>query len=90
MEESVAIPEKKEDLEAMGYTFDNDAMCRGCQAPIEWWITPKGKKMPMSVVSLDANREVVKPGSLMRPVEIVRRPHWGGCPNAGDFRRGKP
>jgi len=85
----MAIPEKREDLVAMGYVFDNEATCRGCQAPIEWWVTPKGKKMPMSVLALDANREVIKGASLTRPVEFVRRPHWSDCPNAADFRRGK-
>jgi len=83
------IPEKREDLVAMGYVFDNEANCRGCGAQIEWWITPKCKKMPMSVVPLDAAGEVVKPGSLTAVREFVRRAHWSDCPNAEDFRRGK-
>ena len=83
------LPEKREDLVAMGYVFDNDAKCRGCGASIEWWLTPRDKKMPMSVLALDERGEVVEPGSLIRPFRFVRRPHWSDCPNAEDFRRKK-
>jgi hypothetical protein len=38
-----------DELRAAGYTFDNDAHCRGCGAAIEWWKTPKGKMIPMDV-----------------------------------------
>lgn len=81
----MAIPEKREDLEALGYVFDNDARCRGCGAAIEWWITPKGKKMPMSV------KEARDPAKgALAPIESFRRvPHWTDCPNAEDFRRPK-
>ena len=78
----MAIPEKREDLEAMGYVYDNDAHCRGCGQPIEWWITPKGKKMPMTV------KEVKSPGGAFAPsVKLIRVPHWRECENADDFRR---
>jgi hypothetical protein len=78
----MAIPEKKADLEAFGYVFDNKAKCRGCGAEIEWWITPRGKKMPMSV------QIVRETGSPISPVKEYRRvPHWSDCPNAKDFRK---
>ena len=51
----MAIPEKREDLVAMGYVFDNESKCRSCEAEIEWWITPRGKKMPMRVFQNTAN-----------------------------------
>ena len=79
----MAIPEKREDLLAMGYVFDNDARCRGCGLPIEWWITPNGKKMPMSVkeVRVDEN-------NLVSPVKaFVRIPHFADCPKVEDFRK---
>jgi hypothetical protein len=79
------IPTKKEDLEAMGYVFDNDGVCRGCGQPIEWWITPKDKKMPMSVVDVKDETKAF-PQPILR---IERVPHWGVCPNADDFRRRK-
>jgi hypothetical protein len=59
----VAIPTNREDLVSMGYVFDNEAFCRGCGAAIEWWITPKGKKMPMSV------KEVRERDSPIAPVK---------------------
>lgn len=78
----MAIPTKREDLVAVGYVFDNEARCRGCQALIEWWITPKGKKMPMSV------KEVRERDSPISPIlRIERIPHWSDCPNASEFRR---
>jgi hypothetical protein len=76
------LPEKREDLVAMGYVFDNEAHCRGCGEAIEWWITPKGKKMPMSV------KEVKKEeNGFFAPVEkLILIPHWTTCPNADDFK----
>lgn len=37
------------DLVAAGYKFDNRGRCKGeqCQAEIEWWITPKGRPIPI-------------------------------------------
>jgi hypothetical protein len=79
----VAIPESRADLEALGYVFDNEARCRGCGAAIEWWLTPKGKKMPMSV------KEVRETDSPVSPVKEWRRiPHFSDCPKVADFRKG--
>jgi hypothetical protein len=50
------FPETIEALKAAGYTFDNGANCHGCGQAIEWWITPRGKKMPMDV-DADGNCE---------------------------------
>ena len=80
----MAIPDKREDLVAMGYVFDNDAHCRGCGVPIEWWITPKGKKMPMSVKEVKKNE-----GFFTPPSEFIRIPHWTDCPEADSFRKKK-
>jgi hypothetical protein len=73
----VAIPTKREDLMAMGYVFDNEATCRDCHAPIEWWITPKGKKMPMRVVEVKDETKVF-PQPVLR---YDRVPHFVDCPN---------
>jgi hypothetical protein len=68
------FPATKEELEAAGYLFDNDAKCRACGADMEWWITPNGKKMPMVV-------KEIRPGGLMTPVQkLVRDPHFADCP----------
>jgi len=50
------FPETTGELVKAGYKFDNQANCRGCGAAIEWWITPRGKKMPMDV-DADGNAE---------------------------------
>jgi len=83
------VPETKEGLETAGWVFDNEGVCRGCGAPVEWWISVNGKKCPMSVVPLDERGEVVPPGSLLRVLRFVRRSHFGDCPNAQDFRKKK-
>lgn len=75
------IPTKREDLVSMGWVFDNEAHCRGCGEPVEWWITPKGKKMPMTV------KEVRDRDSPISPIkEIQRIPHWATCERADSFR----
>jgi hypothetical protein len=65
-------------LKAAGYEYDNDATCRGCGEPIEWWITPKGKKMPMTVI---------KTATIQHATADVREPHWASCTARDQFRR---
>lgn len=43
------FPRTPEEMVARGYQYDNDNVCRGCGADIEWWITPNGKKLPVNV-----------------------------------------
>jgi hypothetical protein len=77
------FPETKEALEAAGYVFDNEGRCRGCGAPIEWWITPNGKKMPMIVID-----EKDKSKSFPQPIlRTIRRTHFSDCEDAAKFRR---
>lgn len=71
----MAIPEKREDLVAMGYVFDNESKCRSCEAEIEWWITPRGKKMPMRV--------------FQEHGESIRRAHFADCPSVKEWFRDK-
>ena len=75
------IPDKREDLIAMGYHYENDSTCRGCGQPIEWWTTPRKKKMPMTV-------KAVQPDGLFETSErFVRVPHFGECPALAQFRK---
>jgi hypothetical protein len=83
------LPETKEGLEAAGWVFDNEGVCRACGAPLEWWVSATGKKAPMRVFALDAEGQVIQPGDLRRPVSLVRRNHFADCPNAEDFRKRK-
>lgn len=71
------IPNTSNELRAMGYQFDNESNCRGCGERIEWWITPRGKKMPMTVQHPDP----------LHKTEEIRVPHWSVFPNAEDFRK---
>jgi hypothetical protein len=73
----VKFPATADELRASGYDYDNDSFCRGCHAPIEWWITPNGKKMPMIVEST---------ATILKASGDVRKPHWADCPNAKDFK----
>lgn len=43
------IPEKREDLVAMGWVYTGDSKCRDCGVLIEFWINPNNKRMPLSV-----------------------------------------
>jgi RyR domain-containing protein len=74
---------EREELIAAAWVFDNEGRCRGCGEPIEWWITPNGKKMPMTVKALS------KDGFLSPVTDFIRVPHWGECEAADQFRRKK-
>ena len=67
------IPHRRNDLQSFGYVFQDRAYCSGCDAPIEWWSTPKGKKMPFDVTESETGD--------------VLLPHWDSCPVADRFRR---
>jgi hypothetical protein len=74
----VKWPATSDELKAAGYEYDNDSNCPGCGAPVEWWITPNGKKMPLTVT---------KTATIHHATADVRQPHFSDCPNAKDFRK---
>ena len=41
------FPKTLDELREANYRFEGEGTCRGCQADIEWWITPAQKKIPM-------------------------------------------
>lgn len=84
MNRAVPIPTKREDLQALGYVFDNEGVCRGCGEKIEWWITFNGKKMPMSVIEV---KDESLPVTQQRVLRYDRVPHFSICPEADQFRR---
>ena len=66
------------DLIAFGYVklIDiqaGEAHCSACNAPIEWWGTPRGKKMPFRVTMVEGVERLI--------------PHFSDCPKATSFRR---
>lgn len=44
---NMGFPKTLEEMTAQGYKHEGTANCRACNAPLEWWLTPKGKKIPM-------------------------------------------
>jgi hypothetical protein len=71
------LPTSRRDLESFGYSKTNDSHCSGCGAEIEWWVTPRGKKMPFIVTT-----------NLALSLEVLT-PHFADCPKVKDFRRPK-
>lgn len=71
-------PATSDQLKAAGYEYDNDSICRGCKESIEWWITPRGAKMPISVKET---------ATIKHASADLREPHFSTCPNAEDFRK---
>lgn len=43
----MAFPKTEAELHEQGYHFKDKALCRGCQAKIEWWMTPAQKFIPL-------------------------------------------
>ena len=41
------FPTTIEGLKEAGYRFEGDGTCSKCGAAIEWWETPRNKKMPV-------------------------------------------
>jgi len=71
-------PATSNEMRAAGYEYDNDSNCRGCGQFIEWWISPKGTKMPISVL---------RSPHPLKSNEETRQPHFIDCSKAKDFRR---
>jgi hypothetical protein len=42
------FPTTLTELKKAGYVFQNETRCR-CGQAIEWWLTPRGKMMPVEV-----------------------------------------
>jgi hypothetical protein len=81
----MAEPLTSDQLKAAGYEYSNDGTCRGCGAPVEWWLTPAGKRMPMTVLT-SADRNSTISGMLKDPGD-KRQSHFADCPDAVKFRR---
>ena len=61
-----------DELKGAGYVFSNYATCKGCGADIEWWISPKGSKLPMEPMSRGTSEAKV---------------HFASCPESDSFRK---
>jgi hypothetical protein len=72
------LPQRRVDLEAIGYRYDGEGHCRGCGVLMLWFTTPNQKKMPMTII----------PGSENEEHQLLEC-HFGKCPNAEQFRKPK-
>lgn len=67
-------PKTRDEQMLAGYKFSDHSRCRSCGASVEWWITPKGNKMPVDPM-LTGNDPWVS--------------HFATCPNADNHRRAR-
>ena len=65
------FPKTFTEMQQAGYKFDGHARCKGCQEEIEFWITPRAKKIPMN---------------LMPNPDSEAKSHWSTCKDADLFR----
>jgi hypothetical protein len=75
----MAIPDTSDGLKAAGYEYSDDGTCRGCGTQIEFWITPRGKKMPFNTKIVGTLAE----GNRREVLEC----HFVSCPEADRFRK---
>jgi hypothetical protein len=68
----MAFPANIIELEAQGYIRTNEASCRGCCAPILWYVTPNGSKLCMDP---------------MPELDTPAISHWTTCPEREKFRK---
>ncbi len=66
------FPATRDALMQAGYRFDNHSVCRGCRREIEWWFTPKEKKIPFDLMQTGSSPAVA---------------HFATCPDVESFRR---
>jgi hypothetical protein len=67
------FPQDRDVLIAAGYRFEDHGVCRGCHDEIEWYTSPKGKKMPFNLMEKGSSPAVA---------------HFVTCPDSEEFRRG--
>lgn len=47
------FPRTEQELAQAGYEFESKAKCRGCNAEIEWFLTPRGKHIPLDAGTME-------------------------------------
>lgn len=65
------FPKNRDELVAGSYVFSNHATCRGCQEQIEWWTTPRAKKMPFNLMQ-NGDSPAVSHHSTCPKVDLFR------------------
>lgn len=73
-------PATSDELRKAGYMYSSEGPCRGCGEPIEWWITPAGRNMPISIQKAE---------NVLFDSGEKRISHFAVCPEAKTFRKGR-
>ena len=66
------FPKTLDELRAANYIFDNYGECRGCGEDIDWYSTPRGKKLPFNHMDKGTDPAIA---------------HFSTCPEADSFRK---
>jgi hypothetical protein len=80
----MALPDTFPGLALEGYIHQGQSLCRGCNATIEWFRTPKNQMIPMS---LKTEVRVGTESLYSVPSFTKLEPHFAACPNAERFKR---
>ena len=61
---------------------EHHGRCRGCTEAIEWWLTPKGERMPMDPMPRRESK-AVSHWSTCKQAELFREKRADGANGAG-------
>lgn len=61
--------------------------CRGCGAPIQWYETLRGKRMPMNAGAVARKSETDPATNRVIALFSADDSHWNACPDAPSFSR---
>lgn len=75
MKPKTKLPATREELNRAGWRHSVSRDCKLCHSPLEFWITPNGKLMPLDPI-LDGNKWLLAS-------------HWATCVFADSFRAKK-
>lgn len=82
----MSLPDTFPDLACAGYRHNGSGHCTACGALIEWFWTPKNRKMPFS---LKTEMMISEDAMYATPSMTRYEPHWASCPQADRFRKKK-
>lgn len=67
------FPKTRDELVAQGYKFSNHTRCKSCQETIEFWETPRGKKMPFDHMQ-ESSSPTISHFSTCQEADLFRKP----------------
>lgn len=62
-------------------------VCRGCEAPIDWFDTLSGKHMPMNRGAVPRKSETDPATARVVAFYAAEDSHWNSCPAREQFKR---